>query len=173
MYLQCIPGIVDTYGNQQLFCDCSRAFDGNGNPYVGKFCEHLSKEDCGNEERFCVNDGECNDDLSAESPCICMDDFVGPHCEFKKGSVSSCSLDCKNGGQCQFGIPPEVSKYHDLDHMFLTNASNAKDFMYCICPDTFSGKICEIESENCGSDVCYNGGKCVVQDVESGEESLF
>jgi len=84
---QCIPGLIDDFGNEQLFCDCNNAVDEDGNRYgksyrvflyrplyscktqkltfylvtVGKFCEHQAKVYCDDDERrFCVNDGECN-----------------------------------------------------------------------------------------------------------------
>jgi hypothetical protein len=168
--MQCIPGRLDIYQNEQLFCDCTDALDENGNQYVGKFCEHVSKENCGSDDQFCVNDGECNIQ-DPDVPCICPDDFVGPHCEFKKVDVGSCTLDCKNGGQCQFGIPPEVSKYYDLDNMFMTDNNSNEDMMYCICPDGFSGKTCESKATQCGNIVCYNGGICDT-DESGGEYSL-
>jgi len=63
LHPQCIPGILDYYGNEQLFCDCSSAVDEQGFPYVGKFCEHSGKEKCGttDDDHYCVNGGECND----------------------------------------------------------------------------------------------------------------
>jgi hypothetical protein len=62
---QCIPGLLDHYGNSQLFCDCSEALDLRGVPYVGKYCEHQVAQRCsgsslGAVERYCVNDGTCN-----------------------------------------------------------------------------------------------------------------
>jgi len=73
---RCIPGLEDEYGNEQLFCDCSTAFDDGGNQYVGKFCEirqdaaydgngdasdGVGGEYCDEElTQFCVNGGRCN-----------------------------------------------------------------------------------------------------------------
>ena len=74
---ECILGLQDKYGNEQLFCDCS-----NAQGYVGKYCETPFEQKCGgsttttrSEEEggesddegdghiFCVNGGECNPDF--------------------------------------------------------------------------------------------------------------
>jgi hypothetical protein len=59
---ECIPGLQDTFGNTQLFCDCSDALANDGTRYVGKYCETPSVEYCGDEKEasFCVNGGDCN-----------------------------------------------------------------------------------------------------------------
>ena len=164
LLLQCIPGLLDYYENQQLFCDCSDAFDENGNPYVGKFCEIPSMENCGTEEDdlFCVNGGECNPSYTdGGSACRCSSGFEGPHCEFKEGSMPVCTLDCQNQGECQFGLPPTTAEVHDLDGLYLTDDGNAEDSMHCVCPPSFGGKLCDIEIASCGSQDCYHGGTCI------------
>ena len=65
---ECIPGLEDKYGNDQLFCDCSKAVGPDGERYVGKYCEVPFEQICNNpddddeeeELLFCVNGGECN-----------------------------------------------------------------------------------------------------------------
>lgn len=58
---ECVPGLLDYFDNEQLFCDCSSAEDSEGNDYVGKYCEHAAVDYCGgSDERFCVNQGTCN-----------------------------------------------------------------------------------------------------------------
>jgi len=68
---ECIPGLADQYGNEQLYCDCSNAWDDDGNSYTGKYCEiRVSSEEeehtfcdggSGDDDlMYCVNDGECN-----------------------------------------------------------------------------------------------------------------
>merc|ERR1712232_1243399 len=59
---RCIPGLIDKYGHEQLFCDCSNAVDYNNNQYVGKYCEHPSVDYCADNKNFCVNGGSCNID---------------------------------------------------------------------------------------------------------------
>jgi len=62
---KCISGLLDEYGNDQLFCDCSGAIY-DGVRHVGKYCETPSQKYCQNvegshgEQLFCVNGGDCN-----------------------------------------------------------------------------------------------------------------
>jgi hypothetical protein len=62
---ECIPGLEDKYGNEQLFCDCTNARGSDGTKYVGKYCESPFEQVCNpgasdDELIFCVNGGECN-----------------------------------------------------------------------------------------------------------------
>ena len=64
---ECIPGLEDKYGNEQLFCDCTKARGPDGERYVGKYCEVPFEQACNNPEEedddellFCVNGGTCN-----------------------------------------------------------------------------------------------------------------
>ena len=63
---ECIAGLHDKYGNDQLFCDCTKAIDGvTGQKYVGKYCETPFDKVCSSsegEDIFCVNGGDCNPD---------------------------------------------------------------------------------------------------------------
>ena len=52
---ECILGLEDKYGNEQLFCDCSKA-----RGFVGKYCETPFVQRCGEDEVACVNGGACN-----------------------------------------------------------------------------------------------------------------
>lgn len=51
---QCIQGITDYFGNEQMFCDCTTAMDTtNDLIYVGKYCEHavvLSPDDLADDD---------------------------------------------------------------------------------------------------------------------------
>ena len=167
LQLQCIPGLKDDFGNDQLFCDCSEAMDDEGNPFVGKFCEIPSRDNCGTEQDdlFCVNGGSCNlvvgDDTNF---CECPSGFQGPHCEYEEGSVPECSLVCQNDGECQFGVPPALAQFHDLDHLYLHDGTASQDSMYCVCTASFGGKFCDIPMTLCGSAQCYNGGTCIAQE---------
>lgn len=166
MIQQCIPGLSDFFGNEQLFCDCSDALDEYGNPFVGKYCEVQSKEDCGSEDLFCVNGGECNPAFPDEGPpCGCPVGFEGPHCEFKEGegTILSCTLDCQNGGECSLGSSSQTAEFHDLDHLYMTNTNSTEDYMYCICPPGFGGKLCDIPMTACGTEQCYYGGTCITR----------
>ena len=60
---ECILGLEDKYGNEQLFCDCSNTIG-----YVGKYCETPFGKKCGSVDNgegnvFCINGGECNPDF--------------------------------------------------------------------------------------------------------------
>lgn len=58
---ECVPGMKDKYGNDQLFCDCSNAVMSDGTKYVGKYCETPFEKICDDEGNdFCVNGGDCN-----------------------------------------------------------------------------------------------------------------
>jgi hypothetical protein len=161
---ECVP-ILE---NDQYHCDCSNAKDGNGTVYVGKWC-HLSPEIyCDDQHaRFCVNGGTCsNSDETAA--CDCPNDFVGNHCEYRKGDVTfveqnesgggneptaeasdnkpeACPLDCQNGGVCIF---------------------NAPNSYVCQCPEGVSGARCQetqVLETPCGpyGNVCQHGSTCI------------
>ena len=60
---QCVNGsLTDSFGNRQLFCDCTGAQSIDGIRYVGKYCETPFEKSCSadNLELFCVNGGDCN-----------------------------------------------------------------------------------------------------------------
>jgi hypothetical protein len=61
----CVPGLVAQFGNDQLFCNCEKAVDKDGNRYVGKYCEQTASAYCDFEAGllFCLNDGTCNKDF--------------------------------------------------------------------------------------------------------------
>lgn len=64
---ECILGVMDRFGNAQLFCDCTNAVDHNGVRHVGKYCEIPVPVLCGDDPKdetfFCVNGGQCKTDL--------------------------------------------------------------------------------------------------------------
>jgi hypothetical protein len=65
---ECVPGIQDKYGNDQLFCDCTEAVASDGTRFVGKYCETPFEKVCDETgEHFCVNGGDCNPDY----PYVC------------------------------------------------------------------------------------------------------
>eukprot|EP00545_Synedropsis_sp_CCMP1620_P011500 CAMPEP_0119014572 /NCGR_PEP_ID=MMETSP1176-20130426/9979_1 /TAXON_ID=265551 /ORGANISM="Synedropsis recta cf, Strain CCMP1620" /LENGTH=673 /DNA_ID=CAMNT_0006967775 /DNA_START=195 /DNA_END=2216 /DNA_ORIENTATION=- len=175
----CIPGLTDYYGNEQLFCDCSHAMDEDGIPFVGKFCESASEMDCGSEGLYCANGGECNPNYPHDGvkPCFCINDFDGPHCEFKASeNVPTCTLTCQNGGNCQLGYTTTSKEFHDIDHLYQNSddttdpinpdtitgmSGTAEDHMMCVCPPGFGGKLCDVPMDACGSHQCYHGGTCI------------
>ena len=63
----CMSGVLDAFGNMQLYCNCAAAVDTTGTTYVGKYCEQAIapaiQTSCTpqNEASFCFNGGLCND----------------------------------------------------------------------------------------------------------------
>ena len=59
---KCVPGLLDDFGNDQLFCNCENAIDSQGNQYAGKYCEHKATTFCDSDDdsHFCLNEGDCN-----------------------------------------------------------------------------------------------------------------
>ena len=157
---QCLEGLKDIYGNTQLYCDCDNAIDENGVNYVGKYCEIATTHHCDETgDAFCVNAGFCKENyqLSLDSPCQCGTDYEGPHCEFDKGSVPPCSLECENGGTCKLGIRKDVPG----EDAFLYNLwKNHSNYQYCECPKGTFGERCEVKSSRCGEHHCFHGGEC-------------
>ena len=102
------------------------------------------------------------------NPCLCPDGFEGIHCEFKKGTVPDCTLDCQNDGVCVVGIhdPAEMDR---MKHIW--SKEDIDSHQRCLCKDGYGGPLCEASSEDCGGDACYHGGTCVetvITDTESG-----
>jgi len=173
-------------------CDCSETtWAGEPEFFAGRHCEYRSTEACrkrddGLEERrwFCVNQGECHDEATEVlKKCKCVDDWFGPHCEFHKnkgqplgegetpqaGSAyekfrpSECTLSCRNGGKCIFGIK-DYGDHEDMEESSISgnpNFAKHEGGMHCVCPDGYTGLICQIPAEKCGNELyCYNGAEC-------------
>lgn len=168
----CIPGLQDVYDNGQLYCDCTNAIETINSTlvtYVGKYCEIPSVADADNPKTvacnadksiFCVNGGSCKTDYtsSPQRPCRCGSNYDGPHCEFAKGTVPDCTLNCQNGGSCLLGIRTYTASVDAFVADFFSNSTN---YQYCNCPAGFYGAACETKSSECGDYRCFNGGKCL------------
>lgn len=98
------------------------------------------------------------------TPCLCPDGWEGKHCEFKRGSVPACTLDCRNEGVCEIGIrtPAEAEQMH---HIWSSNEID--EHMQCLCLDDYGGPLCEAHAEICGDDICYHGGTCVETEINN------
>ena len=105
-------------------CDCSTAFDDEGNYFAGNACEHKATSYCtvpsdDNDDQaplFCTNHGTCNP-IDPRRGCACDIGFTGPACEFssmdnlvdrnedehKHHKTVPCGDDsfCYHGGTCQ------------------------------------------------------------------------
>lgn len=139
-------------------CNCLDAYDevnGEGTYYDGRFCQYGSTSICKEDEEedlFCMNDGRCRSDV--HEGCACQDGFAGFSCEFIQGT--DCTLDCKNGGTCRLGEPPEDSYLH----AYWYDPDAQQNYQYCECPDGLNGKYCESDAVDCGDFTCLNGGEC-------------
>ena len=173
-----MDGLVDKYGNDQHWCDCQHATDDKGNRYVGKYCEHPAVNYCdsGNsgmssKVAFCV-EGECNADDTGPM-CLCNKGYVGEHCQYVKGSVPTCALDCQNGGHCVLGeLPLTNTSLSGVYHFGDAQLENRDDMQHCLCRDGYDGEFCEYQQqlqqpdlakENgmCGEGACQWGAQCI------------
>jgi hypothetical protein len=165
---QCINGLEDEYGNNQLFCDCSSAIDEEkGVKYVGKYCEQqvplsTTKNDDGTatcNPDMCLNGGSCiqptelDNDSSMIEPCDCPSGTYGKHCEYVEGTVPHCELDCENEGFCRLQMK-------DGGRTGKSGAAILDVTQICECPAQYYGDRCELEAEQCGDAYCYHGSKC-------------
>ena len=135
---QCVPGLEDVFTNNQFYCDCQGAVGPEGTSYVGQYCEIAAITKCDAKgEKFCVNGRTCKSNFQDTplEPCDCGDDYEGPHCEFTKGRVPRCTLDCINGGQCRLGL--KNLQYAELGYEDFWSVPS--DRMYCECPVGFTG----------------------------------
>jgi hypothetical protein len=122
----CIEGMEDNVNitSNQRFCDCSKASH-DGIPYFGQFCELEGAEQCApGSEIFCTSGGTCVDGFEEKAhPCECPEGHRGPHCEFLRGQLPDCVLECPNGGKCTLGLRNE---YQNLW------AAHDGNFQYCV-----------------------------------------
>jgi hypothetical protein len=80
------------YDQGSYYCDCDEA--GDGEQYVGLYCEHKATNFCTfreavSESSFCTNNGDCIAEVSAEKAdliCDCKPGYEGKHCQFVTGS---------------------------------------------------------------------------------------
>jgi len=152
----CVVSMTEDTAEIMYICDCRNAIEKNIS-WVGKYCEYPSVEPCdANGSHFCVNGGTCNGE---KNPCSCPQGFLGDRCEYHEGTVASrCSLNCLNGGRCQFGFR-DITQAEQFYH---TTVNPNENFQHCVCPDGYGGRYCEIQHDECGPSghFCYHGGSC-------------
>lgn len=121
---------------------------------------------------FCVNGGYCKASWirNTKQPCECLKGFEGPHCEFQTNEnvPTKCQLGCENGGQCQLGASTWHHFYRGFQTSYGQSWQNPLDLQHCECPEGFTGTLCEIRGEKCGSDYCHHNGKCVQKETTNG-----
>jgi len=179
----CEKGIIEGSGESIQVCNCAKAIDVGGNRYTGLYCEHQalkaeSIEEMEDDERicnsngdYCLNGGRCRDvDLGDQNFCGCTDEYTGVHCEIEKSHdviqklsnrSGECTMECSNGGKCQFGINEEFEYEYEQNN---NGKSSDRFYQHCVCRKGFFGLGCENNIETyCGSDgkQCTHGGKCV------------
>jgi hypothetical protein len=127
---QCVEGLGNTTNvpENQRFCNCTAATH-NGVPYFGKYCEIEGARECApGSDVFCTAQGTCKDGFETMAhPCECREGYRGPHCEFIRGQVPECVLECNNGGECELGVKDfETAKYQEF---WLTHDGN---YQHCV-----------------------------------------
>ena len=90
----------------------------------------------------CLNDGLCvsipGATEGAAYNCSCTDGYFGSNCQFFDVCTTT---PCQNGGEC------------------IIDQSN-RDRFICMCPDSFTGQLCETRVSSCASNPCLNQATC-------------
>ena len=108
----------------------------------------------------CERDDDCKNGATCEfavengkqtNYCLCPDRYGGLRCE------DYCSLECLNGGICEFRV-----NSNDTDVLFRDDGKTPHaNPNFCICEGKFEGKHCEIPYVTCPDwSRCQNGGTC-------------
>ncbi|KAL7534181.1 hypothetical protein ACHAWF_004744 [Thalassiosira exigua] len=165
--------VYDGYGKSM--CDCNSA-NTDEVSYAGISCEQEGTSYCrpghdqDQKDAFCAN-GKCIEDPeNRHKGCVCDDGWSGDLCDIK--GDGECTLDCKNGGSCRFGVKGYKDTYDELD--LAIHAKKQEDGMYCACPEEYTGLKCEIDISHCHDDdesdtehFCLNGVPCAPGDPNS------
>ncbi|EFO27466.1 hypothetical protein LOAG_01014 [Loa loa] len=155
-------------GHGQYTCECP---DG----YTGTNCE-TPVQNCSLQP--CLNGATCADIPGNNYTCICPKGFTGRYCQVV---ASSCSdSPCQNGATCMeihgiffctclsgwTGSTCDIEiRPCDVAHCFnggkCVERNSAGDYD-CLCPLGFTGRHCEVNSNECAQlNPCMNGGRCI------------
>jgi Notch-like protein len=148
-------------------CDCTSAFDIDGNLYAGKYCEHKATVYCADDDMnlFCTQGGQCNP--NPIQGCDCQEGTAGYKCEFivdnlDQGSIAVEEVDNEDEDG---GVTIEVDNdAEDEDNGVMIEVDN---------DDEVGGVVVEVDNENenqlssrqCGDGECLNGGFCITTSV--------
>uniref|UniRef100_A0A0A9W8L0 Protein crumbs homolog 2 n=2 Tax=Lygus hesperus TaxID=30085 RepID=A0A0A9W8L0_LYGHE len=156
---------IDQVGS--FVCQCSEG-------YQGDYCGFETNE-C--QSNPCQNGGTCQDRL-ARFECICPSEYVGPMCEQPR-QITCLDEPCQNLGSCldvrnqetsdNFTCTCEegfVGHYCESAFCAITpcqhgDCVNKISKPSCACHPGYGGKYCEIDLNECDSNPCEHGGKCI------------
>ncbi|KAL1374937.1 hypothetical protein pipiens_020398, partial [Culex pipiens pipiens] len=158
----CIDGVAS------FTCQCLEG-------YEGELCE-FEIDEC--RSNPCRNGGSCTDRIAGFT-CECTEEYAGPTCDVFR-LVTCDNQPCKNGSTCNDGFnsttgnnftcscKPGFSgplcdiRFCDVercqnDAICMTNDEGIP---ICLCNSGYTGRLCEIEVNECESAPCQNGGQC-------------
>ncbi|XP_021706793.1 protein crumbs isoform X1 [Aedes aegypti] len=159
----CIDGVAS------FTCQCLEGYEGD-------LCE-FEIDECMSSP--CRNGGSCTD-LVAGFSCECTEEYAGAQCEVFR-LVTCENLPCKNGSICIDGFNSTTGNNFtcscktgfsgalcDIPFCQLEECQNGAICMtndenvpVCRCIPGYTGRLCEIEIDECESMPCFNGGRCI------------
>ena len=113
---------------------------------------HSTSRDTCTMNQNCLNSGTCeppNNEIDYNH-CVCQPGYSGLRCS------KYCPLECQNKGVCTW--KPTGGAVGNQAHSLSFDPS---DYI-CKCYGRFTGRLCETQYSNCGSQTkCYHGGECI------------